>query len=619
MATQAQIEDLAALYAGYFDRAPDPAGLQFWIDEIDGGREFNTIAEDFAASPEAEALYPYLTTPGVSSPALFVTEIYANLFGRAPDEAGLEFWTGVLDAGTVSVADFIEAIIVGAVDAPDATPPTFDQTTLDNKVEVGLDFADATGNTPGFTYDEQAAAAAVGVLDGVTEDPATVDAAKAETAAFVETGVIPGGGLEGTTFTLTSDADNLTGTASDDTFQGIVDAAADTSTLTTFDVLNGGAGLDTFNLLLEDTAAAPTFLVDLPGSFTLSGIEIVNLVSADGTVLDNGSADLSAFTGAQQVWQIDDYNSDTFVGAGQAAGFRGLDGGSVDVTYEDGADAAVVALDGLTDDFSVYVYDEDDPSLTSLTVAGTADDDGDENSEDLYIDAEAEDITTVNIAISSDSSIEIEASNDEQLTTIDASGSTGDLFLVTDYNYALENVMGGSGNDYIEVETYYQTEIDVSAGAGNDFLYLYWDEDELNFTSTISGGSGSDTFFFEYLEQIDDASADVADYMAEITDFSASEDVLDISDLDFGQLSNTALANIAGEATLKDAIETAADEIYNLGFAGEFETAVFDYAGDMYVFNDYENDGELGDGDGVVKVTGMSTDELDSSNFITMA
>ncbi|WP_417585839.1 DUF4214 domain-containing protein, partial [Nitrincola sp.] len=42
MATSTQINAITALYVGYFDRAPDPAGLQFWIDQIDNGREFNT-------------------------------------------------------------------------------------------------------------------------------------------------------------------------------------------------------------------------------------------------------------------------------------------------------------------------------------------------------------------------------------------------------------------------------------------------------------------------------------------------------------------------------------------------------------------------------------------------
>ena len=56
MPTTAQKAQIANLYTGYFNRAPDPTGLQFWYDEIDGGRDFATIAADFAASrPRAPA------------------------------------------------------------------------------------------------------------------------------------------------------------------------------------------------------------------------------------------------------------------------------------------------------------------------------------------------------------------------------------------------------------------------------------------------------------------------------------------------------------------------------------------------------------------------------------
>ena len=112
---------LVSLYVGYFNRAPDPAGLQFWIDQVEAGRDTNTIAADFAASPEAKSLYPFLTTPDVSSPTSFITSVYANLFNRAPDEAGLEFWEAQLSSGAVSAADAIDAIIKGATTAPDST------------------------------------------------------------------------------------------------------------------------------------------------------------------------------------------------------------------------------------------------------------------------------------------------------------------------------------------------------------------------------------------------------------------------------------------------------------------------------------------------------------------
>ena len=47
---------LVSLYVGYFNRAPDPAGLQYWIEQVEAGRDTNTIAADFAASTEAKAL-----------------------------------------------------------------------------------------------------------------------------------------------------------------------------------------------------------------------------------------------------------------------------------------------------------------------------------------------------------------------------------------------------------------------------------------------------------------------------------------------------------------------------------------------------------------------------------
>src|SRR6056297_4182726 len=65
MATTAQINSLTSLYVGYFDRAPDPAGLQGWINAIDAGVDIKTIAGNFATSAEATALYPYLETPGL--------------------------------------------------------------------------------------------------------------------------------------------------------------------------------------------------------------------------------------------------------------------------------------------------------------------------------------------------------------------------------------------------------------------------------------------------------------------------------------------------------------------------------------------------------------------------
>jgi len=290
MATQAQINAIASLYAGYFDRAPDPVGLQFWINQIDNGRAFNTIAADFAAGFEAKALYPFLTSPGIVDPSSFVTSVYNNLFNRGPDAAGLKFWTDVIKAGTVPVGDMIQRIIDGAQDAPTATPPTFDLKIMANKQAVGLDFATKAATKPGFVFDTAAAAAAKAAMDGVTDDVATVATAKAAIDAFIGTVGAPttGAGIPGEIFTVSSNADNITGTANDDTIRSI-----STDALSSNDVINGGGGKDT--LTISSTGQTPN------SSPVIQNVEIIN--DADVT-----SSDLSATSGIQQYWSTGSSN-----------------------------------------------------------------------------------------------------------------------------------------------------------------------------------------------------------------------------------------------------------------------------------------------------------------------
>ena len=160
MATPEQENQIAALYIGYFDRASDPDGLQFWIDQIDAGRDFATIAADFAKSEEAQLLYPFLVDPALADPVDFVRSVYKNLFDRAPDTAGLAFWTKVIADKTVPVGDMIESIIIGAVDSPLGQLPTYDATILTNKTTVALEFAAKTASITGFVYDNAAATVA---------------------------------------------------------------------------------------------------------------------------------------------------------------------------------------------------------------------------------------------------------------------------------------------------------------------------------------------------------------------------------------------------------------------------------------------------------------------------
>jgi len=186
MATQQQINDIAGLYVAYFDRAPDPAGLQFWIDQLDGGRDFATISQDFATSEEAKEIYPFLATPDLvnNSPAAFVTSIYANLFGRAPDQAGLNFWVDVIGNGEIAPGDMVEAVMMGAQDTLVNGELIQDKTTVENKIECALEFTLEGAATEGFDFDAEAYSAARQAIEGVDATDASVTTAKAATFQY---------------------------------------------------------------------------------------------------------------------------------------------------------------------------------------------------------------------------------------------------------------------------------------------------------------------------------------------------------------------------------------------------------------------------------------------------
>ncbi|MFG6611683.1 DUF4214 domain-containing protein [Sulfitobacter sp. 1A12057] len=522
MATPEQINDLVALYAGYFNRAPDPEGLQFWIDQIDGGREFNTIAADFAASEEATALYPYLTTPDVATPSTFITSIYQNLFNRAPEPEGLQFWTDVLESGSVSVADMIEAIINGAVDAPDATPPTFDATTLENKIEVGRDFAQDAANTSGFEFDAEAKSAAIAAIDGVTNDEATVVAAKAATDAY-----LAGEANEGETLTLTTGVDDINGTADNDIINALTVNAttgAAASTLTAFDDIDGGAGTDTLNIYTaattttDETGDEPVTTTEgqniaFPASASVKNVEIVNILNSDEAVA--ALANASNYTGVQQLWQVNAAAAVSELEATTAAGFRNIEDTDLEVSAADDATSATVALDNVDDDSSLTVEGD---ALNSVTVVGAVVDADEDGVDAINLTANVgkdQQTLAVNTAVDVNLAFDDEGSAaNAKVTAIDASASTGGISFRGDAQ--VSNLQTGSGDDTVTLNTALSADVpsaSVETGAGDDEITLAatgkgnvtadagaGDDtvnvsaiDALSTASSVDGGEGTDT------------------------------------------------------------------------------------------------------------------------------
>jgi len=126
LATVPTKESVAKLYIATFKRAPDSAGLEYWVQS--SGLSLEGIAKSFFDQRETKALYP----EGYSNEE-FIKAVYNNLFDRAPESAGAAYWKKELDSSKIERSTFILAAINGALGE--------DATLLENRTEAGLYFA----------------------------------------------------------------------------------------------------------------------------------------------------------------------------------------------------------------------------------------------------------------------------------------------------------------------------------------------------------------------------------------------------------------------------------------------------------------------------------------------
>ncbi|MGZ5200117.1 MAG: DUF4214 domain-containing protein [Telluria sp.] len=97
------------LYVAYFSRPADPAGLAFWNTELNvNPNGYQEISANFASSAEYKAAYAGMTNAQV------VSAVYQHLFGRAAEQAGVDFWAQKLDAHTITIDNVVTQIAAGA-------------------------------------------------------------------------------------------------------------------------------------------------------------------------------------------------------------------------------------------------------------------------------------------------------------------------------------------------------------------------------------------------------------------------------------------------------------------------------------------------------------------------
>ncbi|HBT87670.1 Ig-like domain-containing protein [Desulfobacter sp.] len=277
-------EQVAEIYVATFNRAPLDAGLDYWTES---GFTIEQIATSFFNQDEAQAIY---TDGGEPIPSEeFVTIIFDNLFGRAPAEAGLEYWSTALDEGTVSQAEMILAVANGATGD--------DAAILANKTEVGLYYADQGGEEPNYS------------LADIDETDASVDAAKDEIDHLLDPVVEE---------SFTAGTDDITGGAGNDTFEApIVQnpwAGGVSNSLSTADELDGLGGTDSLyaELVPEYYGVTGDNTMDVqPEIHNVEDIrfESMDVWSANLDDEDNDDADAVITVDAKRITDVDHIGS----------------------------------------------------------------------------------------------------------------------------------------------------------------------------------------------------------------------------------------------------------------------------------------------------------------------
>ena len=91
--TNPAIGEAYRLYQSALNRAPDQAGLTYWTNALLNGVGPLTVAQDFMNSAEFQADYGNLSVSD------FVSTLYNNVLHRAPDSGGDSYWINALNSG----------------------------------------------------------------------------------------------------------------------------------------------------------------------------------------------------------------------------------------------------------------------------------------------------------------------------------------------------------------------------------------------------------------------------------------------------------------------------------------------------------------------------------------
>lgn len=350
------------LYVAYFGRPADVAGLDYWTNVVETNKGSTTqVSANFALSTEYTAAFA-----GMSNTQI-VDKIYMNLFGRAADTAGRDYWVGLLNAGSIKVNTIVADVANGA--------QTTDKEIVENKVAGATAFTtalDLPAEQAGYTG-TAALNLAKAFITSITTDASLTTAITPANLNTTVSGVV----AAGTPFTLTAGLANLqTATsakmafldAADGKTDGVVAAGTETK-VATGDVATAATAVQTAGvagyvaatsanvraaLVADKVAANNAALTTAQNSITSANAEIAKVAgltaavasltaattakTAADKVLLTAAADVAAKEGSYEV-----LNGGTAITVDPVTGVVGT------VIVQNTAKTAVVAGTGVTE------------------------------------------------------------------------------------------------------------------------------------------------------------------------------------------------------------------------------------------------------------------------------
>jgi hypothetical protein len=297
------------LYIAYYQRPGDPSGLKFWAQMLEApGTTLEQVEAAFGNAPESQALYGPINSSTIST---VIDSMYMAMFNRLPDAAGKQFYIDGFNAGTFTPTSIAYNILIGATGADAVAIDNKELVANDFSQTVdGRTFADPNfGNGPNFnaTYEGDAdAVAARAGLATVTSDPTTVPN-HSQIIGFIQTEIANPGDpilntVPGATLNLTTGLDSIQvppGGATD-LVKGFFDNTAG-STLTPADSISGNN-----NTIFKLVTSGSWGGIDAP-YFDMAGVNQMqvaygggggaNLVMHGATYGDLGSVSLSGADG----------------------------------------------------------------------------------------------------------------------------------------------------------------------------------------------------------------------------------------------------------------------------------------------------------------------------------